>query len=452
MTSEPQPAATQAKERCAVCGAEIPELGVYCPNCGAVKPSMVGKTPPYAPSWMRTGPPIYRGASVPQVRSVFKMIAGLIMLTLIAWVLFAFVSLIAGMGIVIPDIQTNALHGFSLYLAIPYLVFFGSLSGSGLIAYYIFLVVAITASLAWVLVTSVRGYSKELLMKAMPREHSPLFEVSALMLAVLFLNVVIVIITGAANTPTPGNNETDAQLLFSLANAPVWEEIIVRILFIGVPLIFVDLVRRKFRKDWYAYFLGGKFTIGIPELVLLVASSAMFGVAHYLGGWGEWKIPAAGIAGLAFGYLFLRFGIAAAIVLHFMFDYLSAPEIVFSSVDFTSVLGVLTLLWVAAGAVFTGYYIVRIIEHFTGVRFWEERPQQLPWGAYYVQRPRPTYQSPTQHGPPYGAGQLSPNQPSYPPQPQTPGAFGGYVCPNCGNLEARWVEGRFQCLRCGHLS
>ncbi len=447
MTSEPQPAATQHKERCAVCGTDIPELGVYCPNCGAVKPSMRGRPPPYAPSWMRASPPIYQRSASPPVRSIFKTIAAFVMLTLIAWVLFAFVSLIAGIGIVGPDIETHALERFRLFIAVPYLVFFGSLSGPGLMAFYVFLVAAIAASLAWVVITSVKGYYRELSMKAKAREHSALYEICALMFATLFLNFVIVILTGAASSATPGT-ETDAEMLFTLANASVWEELVVRVLFIGVPLLFVDLFRKKIRKDWHSYLLGGRFRLGIPEIALLIFSSAMFGVAHYLGGWGEWKIPAAGIAGLAFGYLFLKYGLAASITLHFIFDYLSAPEIVFPSTDFTIILGLFVLLWLAAGAVFTGYYIMRIIEFFTGARFWEERPQPIGWGFGYQQPYRPAYQQ----APPPGPFQAAPYQPSYPPPPEVQSPFGGYVCPACGNLEARWVDGRFQCLRCGHLS
>ena len=446
VTSEPQPAATRQNERCAVCGTGIPELGVYCPNCGAVKPSMRGRPPPYAPSWMRAGPPPQQGRSTPQVRAIFKLLASFVMLSLIVWVLFAFVSMIVGVGIVAPDIQDHQLEDFRFFVAVPYLLFFGSLSGTGLLVYYLFLVAAISASLAWVVISSAKGYFKELSMKAKPREHSALFEICALMFATLFLNFVIIIVTGAANETTPGT-QTDAEMLFSLANASVWEEIAVRVLLIGVPLLFVDLVRRNTRKDWYAYFLGGKFKIGIPEIALIVFSAVMFGVAHYLGGWGEWKIPAAGIAGLAFGYLYLKFGIAASITLHFTFDYLSGPDIVFTSTDFTIILGLLALAWIAAGAVFTGYYVLRIIEFFTGKRFWEERPQPAAWGAQWQQPYPPSHQT-SQQGP----YQTSTYQPSYPPPPQVQAPFGGYVCPACGNLEARWVNGRFQCLRCGHLS
>jgi len=414
---------------------------------------MRGKPLPYAPSWNRLGVwPQQQYRAPASVRPVFKAIAAGVMLSLIAWVLLAFVSMLYGVGLVAPDIEDNVLGTFQLFVAVPYLVFFASLTGTALMVYYFFLIAAITASLTWVLVASAKGYFKELSAKATPREHSPLFEICALMFATFFLNFVIIIVTGAANSGTPTSTETVSQMLFSLANASVWEEIIVRVLFIGVPLVFIDLARRRTRKDWWSYLLGGKFKIGIPETALIIFSASMFGVAHYLGGWGEWKIPAAGIAGLAFGYLFLRFGIAASIVLHFTFDYLSMPTELFGA-DLTVALGILLLVWLAAGAIFTGYYIMRIVEFVTGTKFWEEPrpvataqqyppPYPPPYHQFQAQFPQGDVPYP-QPGPTYYPSQ--PRQAVYDP-------LRGYVCPVCGNLEARWVNGRFQCLRCGHLS
>jgi hypothetical protein len=149
--------------------------------------------------------------------------------------------------------------------------------------------------------------------------------------------------------------------------------------------------------------------------------------------------------GVAFGYLYLRYGIAASITLHFAYDYLSMPGEVFSE-DLLLLLGVLLLIWLAAGAVFTGYYVVRIIEFLTGNKYWEEQPMPVAYAAPY---PPPYYQpQPYAQYPQPSPGPQSP----YGPQPQLFDPSRGYVCPTCGNLEARWVDGRFQCLRCGHLS
>src|SRR5207249_6609828 len=50
----------------------------------------------------------------------------------------------------------------------------------------------------------------------------------------------------------------------------------------------------------------------VAAWVFLIASSVIFGLAH-APGWGLWKVIPAMVAGLGFGYLFLRHGIAAAI-------------------------------------------------------------------------------------------------------------------------------------------
>jgi len=383
------------------------------------------------------------------VRPIFKAIAAAMMISLIAWIGLSFVTMIYGVGIVVPDIQNDVLRDYGLYVAVPYLVFFASLSGTGLMIYYFLLVAAITASLAWVAISSVRGYVKELTMKAKAREHSAIFEICALMFATFFLNFVIIFLTGALDSDGVGGDQTTSELLFELANASVWEELAVRVLFIGIPLVFIDLLRRKPRKDWHAYILGGKFTIGIPETVLIIFSASLFGVAHYLGGWGEWKIPAAGVVGVAFGYLFLRFGLAASITLHFTYDYLSLPGEVFDA-DFTIALGLLLLVWLGVGAVFTGYYAVRIVEFLTGNRYWEEAPTPAAYGPPQPLQHQPPFQQAQQQAPYPQPGPTY--QPSYPPQPPVWDPSRGYVCPVCGNLEARWVNGRFQCLRCGHLT
>src|SRR5207245_3280729 len=76
----------------------------------------------------------------------------------------------------------------------------------------------------------------------------------------------------------------------------------------------------------WRYVLGGVLRNDSPKealavgWALLFASSAIFGLAH-APGWGLWKVVPAMVAGLGFGYLFLRHGIGAAILAHFVNDY-----------------------------------------------------------------------------------------------------------------------------------
>ncbi len=59
------------------------------------------------------------------------------------------------------------------------------------------------------------------------------------------------------------------------------------------------------------------------EWLLLGVTSASFGVAHYLSGagWEIGKISTALISGLALGFVYLRYGVYAPVLLHWFFNY-----------------------------------------------------------------------------------------------------------------------------------
>lgn len=385
-------------------------------------------------------------------RAVLKAFFSITMLTVVFTIIAGLVALIYGVGLVTPYILNQG-YSYVMFVVLPFFVTVATVNGYPLLIYYLFVVATIVASCTWVLLSGYKQFFNEITMKAKSREHSPIFDISGLTFVNVFLSVLIVfiaILLGANDTGTPisGNIEED---LFLLANASVWEEIVVRVMLIGLPLLVIDLARRKLKKRWYSYVLGGKFEFGIPEVVLVLVSASIFGYAHYLGGWGAWKIPAASIGGIAFGYLFLKYGLPAAIVMHFATDYMTMPSQVFG---FSNALDImLVLLWFGLGIAFFIYYVLRIGEFLTGLKFLEERPQPVgaPWPQPWAYQPA---QAPTQWQQPYPPVQYvqpPPVQPGPPVVPQQ-AFYGGYVCPNCRYTEARWVNGRFQCLRCGKLS
>jgi len=59
------------------------------------------------------------------------------------------------------------------------------------------------------------------------------------------------------------------------------------------------------------------------EWVTLFFTSGAFGAAHYLygGGWEIGKISTAMLSGLALGYVYLRYGAYAPVLLHWFFNY-----------------------------------------------------------------------------------------------------------------------------------
>jgi len=62
--------------------------------------------------------------------------------------------------------------------------------------------------------------------------------------------------------------------------------------------------------------------ISLLEWLLLISTSFIFGLLHYLSGWGPGKITSAFISGLALGLAYLTYGAWASILLHWFFNYL----------------------------------------------------------------------------------------------------------------------------------
>ncbi len=453
------PPAAPPPERCAVCGTAFVKDAAFCTNCGALRPSLVGRPLPYASPriWVWQQHPPHQAIAW---RETGKAVSAILMLSIVAMTFLSLFTLLYGISIVGPAILdgTGHLGSYGLFVVLPFLVTFLTLSGGALFAYYMFIVFAIVTSVAWVYARSVKGFAQEIQGKGNSREHSSLFDTYALLCASLFFTEATVLLlvllgmdTGASSIST-GNL---ADSLFLLANAAVWEEIAVRVLLIGIPLLVIDLIRRKARDRPYRYVLGGGFRFGAPESALVVISAVVFGIAHWEGHWPLWKIPDAAVAGLAFGYLFLRHGLPSAILFHFVNDYLIMPSEVFSTTTgmLTLVTGLLVLAWSVLGAVFLVYYVTRIAEFATGRNIFERRP--VAYGVPGIDpRLYGLYTPPQTYGPPPLAQTARPPE-GYgvvPGQAVGHGYTGGYVCPICGNTQARWVDGKFQCLSCGHVS
>ncbi|MFW9924951.1 MAG: type II CAAX prenyl endopeptidase Rce1 family protein [Candidatus Thorarchaeota archaeon] len=155
--------------------------------------------------------------------------------------------------------------------------------------------------------------------------------------------------------PTEDGGEAVDPFIFvlQLAWAGIFEELSFRLILIGIPLIFVVLVRflrqseklaitnvpRNERTDLnridileekqtkeqirpyeIPLALRGKTRfIGIPEWILIGISSLLFGFAHWekwTGSWGAWKIVQAFLMGLFLSYAFVKYGIESSIFIH----------------------------------------------------------------------------------------------------------------------------------------
>jgi hypothetical protein len=81
-------------------------------------------------------------------------------------------------------------------------------------------------------------------------------------------------------------------------------------------------------------------------------SSLMFGLAH-VGLWDFYKVFPTTIMGLFFAYLFMKFGLYAAIILHFTIDFYDIPLVMIDRSYSGTILVVFLLFGLIAFLVYT---------------------------------------------------------------------------------------------------
>ena len=336
------------------------------------------------------------------------------------------------------------------------------------------------------------------------RSRSAWVAIAQVWMAVTFFQVAFILALLLANieptTPVQPTATNAWVYLYELANAGVYEELAFRVLLIGLPMALGSFVLRTLEvtrsaSPWnrpgsagkhiagaWRYLIGGVVRSDAPRETLvaawafLFASSSIFGLAH-APGWGWWKVLPAMTAGLGFGYLFLRHGVGAAILAHFVNDYLFS--LVYAQVDGPSLDAILTLLFFAAtiaGSGFFAWYVIDGWRHFLDLvhRF---RPPMKIRPALAGTRPYgppvpPSVAPPDPRGvPPPGTGAPQTVSPAAPPPAflrdpahipreyaptYTPPPYGyppvRFQCPSCGWVEARYDAGRFTCTRCGRTA
>jgi hypothetical protein len=149
-------------------------------------------------------------------------------------------------------------------------------------------------------------------------------------------------------------------LLVDITVAPLFEETTFRVILLGVPILVLSLLlfrnlsplravrvlwrpssswdvdevdgagtRRSFEDADPSLFPGyGRDSLKARAMkpvvyVFLALSSFIFGYAHYASGagWGPGKISEAAFAGLALGYLYVKYGFLADVLLHWSINY-----------------------------------------------------------------------------------------------------------------------------------
>jgi len=138
---------------------------------------------------------------------------------------------------------------------------------------------------------------------------------------------------GVSTTPPP--TENDLIQFFYVSLAPIIEEIGFRVILIGLPL-FAFYSNRASIKHFFKV-LWSPNTLNIYNskraIILIILVAVIFGLSHIISGepWSNGKFAQATASGIILGWVYLRIGLVASILVHWATNYF-----IFSYVDFIS--------------------------------------------------------------------------------------------------------------------
>jgi len=121
--------------------------------------------------------------------------------------------------------------------------------------------------------------------------------------------------------------------------------------------------------------------------LLVLATSAFFGVAHVLSGaWEVGKAITATVAGVVLGACFIYYGLYASILLHWYFNYhlqvwVVWPELT-GSIGVLLMVGLILLVELAVGALSLIMFLVQGMRMLVG-----RKPSPPPQAPYYIAGP-----------------------------------------------------------------
>ena len=145
---------------------------------------------------------------------------------------------------------------------------------------------------------------------------------------------VLVVISGVINfvqesfgiVTEPPESTNDLILFLAVTIAPIIEEIGFRVILIGIPLFliysFKASIRSFFHVLWHPYenlhIVDNK-----KAILLIVLVGIFFGAAHIISGepWSSGKFAQAAVSGIIIGWVYYRYGLIAAILIHWATNY-----------------------------------------------------------------------------------------------------------------------------------
>ena len=155
---------------------------------------------------------------------------------------------------------------------------------------------------------------------------------------------IIVVISGVINfiqetfgvTTLPPEYTNDLTLFLAITISPITEELGFRVMLIGIPLFLIfahkSSFRFFFRSLWHPYnnlhIMQHRRAISI-----IIVVGLFFGLAHIITGepWSEGKFAQATISGIIIGWVYYRYGLISAILVHWATNYFIYSYIFFIS-------------------------------------------------------------------------------------------------------------------------
>jgi len=143
----------------------------------------------------------------------------------------------------------------------------------------------------------------------------------------VLISVIITIVQESFGIITePPDTANDLILFLQISLAPITEEIGFRLILIGIPL-FLIYSHKSSVKFFIKSLWTPHSTLHIYDnkksIVIIVIVGIFFGVAHVISGepWTTGKILQASIGGIILGWVYFRYGLASAIILHWATNY-----------------------------------------------------------------------------------------------------------------------------------
>ncbi len=155
---------------------------------------------------------------------------------------------------------------------------------------------------------------------------------------------IIVVISGLINyiqesfgvNTLPPEYTNELTLFLAITISPITEELGFRVMLIGIPIFLMfahkSSIKFFFKSLWHPYN-----NLHIMQhrraIIIIILVGLFFGLAHIISGepWSEGKFAQASISGIIIGWVYYRYGLISAILVHWATNYFVYSYIFFIS-------------------------------------------------------------------------------------------------------------------------